>query len=212
MSPLFGGNDDQMKKVGEDMQKLSEQIAALQQQLRAKTSEADSLRTQVAQSAGASTALQDAQKQMQTLRDQLKDMQAKQTQSASSSADLAAAHAQIQALQGQLSALQQSHGSKISEGSSSGASTSAAAPAAAPAAGGLAAGSSAWVTRAGGLPLRLRAEADLSAKILDRLQPGTKMTLLNGPQQADGHGWWHIRTDDGREGWVAGEDLRSQPD
>jgi uncharacterized protein YhaN len=209
MSPLFGGNDDQMKKVGEDMQKLSEQIAALQQQLRAKTTEADSLRSQVAQSAGASTALQDAQKQMQTLRDQLKDMQAKQTPSASSNADLAAAHAQIQALQGQLSALQQSHGSKVSEGSSSGVSTSAAT---APAAGGLAAGSSAWVTRAGGLPLRLRAGPDLSAKILDRLQPGTKMTLLNGPQQADGHGWWHIRADDGREGWVAGEDLRSQPD
>jgi uncharacterized protein YhaN len=214
MSPLFGGNDDQMKKVGEDMQKLSEQIAALQQQLRAKTTEADSLRSQVAQSAGASTALQDAQKQMQTLRDQLKDMQAKQTQTTSSSADLAAAQAQIQALQGQLSALQQSHGSKVSESSSSGVSTSAAtAPAAtAPAAGGLAAGSSAWVTRAGGLPLRLRSGPDLSAQILDRLQPGTKMTLKEGPQQADGHAWWNIRTDDGREGWVAGEDLRSQPD
>lgn len=29
------------------------------------------------------------------------------------------------------------------------------------------------------------------------------MTLLSGPQQADGHGWWNIRTTDGREGWVA---------
>jgi len=204
MSPLFGGNDDQMKKVGEDMQKLSEQIAALQQQLRAKTTEADSLRGQVAQSAGTTTALQDAQAQMQTLRDQLKDMQAKQSQSASTSTDLAAAHAQIQALQGQLTALQQSATTKAAEVSTAGAS--------APAAGGLAAGSSAWVTRAGGLPLRLRAEPDLSAKILDRLQPGTKMTLKDGPKQADGHGWWHIRTDDGQEGWVAGEDLRSQPD
>ncbi|HEU5103156.1 MAG TPA: SH3 domain-containing protein [Roseiflexaceae bacterium] len=210
MSPLFGGNDDQMKKVGEDMQKLSEQIAALQQQLRAKTTEADSLRSQVAQNASASTALQDAQKQMQTLRDQLKDMQAKQSQSTGSSAELEAARAQIQALQGQLTALQQSHSSKAGAGSASTAST--ASVASAPAAGGLAIGSSAWVTRAGGLPLRLRSGPDLSAKILDRLQPGTKMTLKEGPQQADGHAWWHIRTDDGREGWVAGEDLRSQPD
>lgn len=205
MAPLFGGNDDEMKKVGEDMQKLSEQIAALQQQLRAKATEADSLRSQVAQSASTSTALKDAQAQMQTLRDQLKDMQAKQSQSASANVELEAARAQIQALQGQLTALQQSATTKAADKA---AETSASAPAA----GGLTVGSSAWVTREGGLPLRLRAGPDLSAKILDRLQPGTKMTLKEGPQQADGHGWWHIRTDDGREGWVAGEELRSQPD
>jgi hypothetical protein len=209
MSPLFGGKDDDMKKVGEDMQKLSEQIGALQQKLAAKTSEADSLRTQAAQGAGATVALQDAEAQMEVLRNQLKEMQNKPAQNPSSSADLEAAHAQIQALQSQLAALQQSAGSKSGEGISVG--TKSVAPSST-VPGGLTAGASAWVTRAGGLPLRLRSGPDLSANILDRLQPGTQMTLLKGPQQADGHAWWNIRTTDGKEGWVAGEDLRTQPD
>ena len=203
MAPLFGGNDD-MKKVGEDMQKLSEQIGALQQKLAAKTSEADSLRTQAAQGAGASVALEDAEAQMQVLRDQLKEMQNKPAQSSTTTADLDAAHAQIQALQSQLSALQQSAGSKVADGISIGAKSVSAS--------GLAAGASAWVTRAGGLPLRLRSGPSLSASVIDRLQPGSQMTLQDGPQQADGHAWWHIRTTDGKEGWVAGEDLRTQPD
>ena len=84
MSPLFGGNNDDMKKVGEDMQKLSEQIGALQQKLAAKTSEADSLRTQAAQGAGATVALEDAEAQMEVLRNQLKEMQNKPAQSSAS--------------------------------------------------------------------------------------------------------------------------------
>ncbi len=208
MAPLFGESGD-MKKVGEDMQKLSEQIGALQQKLAAKTSEADSLRAQAAQGAGASVALEDAQAQMQVLRDQLKEMQNKPAQSAAASADLDAAHAQIQALQSQLSALQQSAGSKAAEGVSIGTKSVSASSAVA---GGLAAGASAWVTRAGGLPLRLRSGPSLSESVIDRLQPGSQMTLQDGPRNADGHAWWHIRTEDGKEGWVAGEDLRTQPD
>jgi uncharacterized protein YhaN len=209
MSPLFGGKDDDMKKVGEDMQKLSEQIGALQQKLAAKTSEADSLRTQAAQGASATVALQNAEAQMEVLRKQLKEMQNKPAQNPTSSSDLEAARAQIQALQGQLSALQQSAGSKSGEGISVGTksvATSSATP------GGLAAGVSAWVTRAGGLPLRLRSGPSLSGSVIDRLQPGSQMTLQDGPRNADGHAWWHIRTADGKEGWVAGEDLRTQPD
>jgi uncharacterized protein YgiM (DUF1202 family) len=208
MSPLFGGNKDEMKKVGEDMQKLSEQIGALQQKLATKTAEADNLRTQAAQGAGATVALQDAEAQMEVLRNQLKEMQNKPAQNPAASAELDAARAQVQALQGQLAALQQSATSKSGEGISVG--TKSVASSAAP--GGLAAGASAWVTRAGGLPLRLRSGPSLSGKILDRLQPGTQMTLLDGPRNADGHAWWHIRTTDDREGWVAGEDLRTQPD
>jgi hypothetical protein len=208
MAPLFGESND-MKAVGEDMQKLSEQIGALQQKLAAKTAEADSLRTQAAQGAGASVALEDAEAQMQVLRDQLKEMQNKPAQSPTASAELDAAHAQIQALQSQLSALQQSAGGKSGEGMSIGTKSVSASSAVG---GGLAAGSSAWVTRAGGLPLRLRSGPSLSASVIDRLQPGSQMTLQDGPHDADGHAWWHIRTDDGKQGWVAGEDLRSQPD
>jgi hypothetical protein len=142
------------------------------------------------------------------LRNQLKEMENKPAQDPASSAELNAARAQIQALQGQLAALQQSATGKSGEGISVG--TKSVAGSAAP--GGLAAGASAWVTRAGGLPLRLRSGPSLSGDVLDRLQPGTQMTLLDGPRNADGHAWWHIRTTDNREGWVAGEDLRTQPD
>jgi len=156
---------------------------------------------------------------MEVLRNQLNEMRNQPAQSATSGAELDAAHAQIQALQSQLSTLQQSASNRtadgISVGGKSGASSNVAAnaPTATPqAAGGLTAGASAWVTRAGGLPLRLRSGPSLSESVLDRLQPGTQMTLQDGPKQADGHGWWHIRTSDGKEGWVAGEDLRTQPD
>jgi uncharacterized protein YgiM (DUF1202 family) len=84
--------------------------------------------------------------------------------------------------------------------------------AAAPVSGGIAVGGTAYVTRAGGLPLRLRSGAGLNHEQVGRLEPGTQMTLLDGPRQADNHAWWHIRTTDGREGWVAGEELRTQPD
>lgn len=186
---LFGNNNDEMKKVGEDMQKLSEQIGDLQKKLTEKTAEADGLRKQAAAAAGNSVALEDAQSEIEVLRKQLADMKA--------------ANERVSA-------------PTVLEGLSK-----AAAPAAAPAnegvkvaaaAGGLTVGKQAWVTRAGGLPLRLRTAPSLSADIRDRLQPGTEMTLLSGPQQADGHGWWNIRTTDGREGWVAGEDLRTQAD
>jgi predicted RNase H-like nuclease (RuvC/YqgF family) len=206
MSPLFGGNDD-AKKIGEDMQKLSEQIGALQQQLAKKTSEADTLRTQAAQGASASAALKDAQAQMQALRDQLAAMQKQQSQGAAANAELQQAHAQVEALQQQLNALQQAGKAQESQGRPTGVSS-----VSATSAGGLAAGTNAWVTRAGGLPLRLRSGPSLEGSVVDRLQPGTQMTLIAGPQHADGHAWWHIRTTDGREGWVAGEDLRSQPD
>ena len=70
----------------------------------------------------------------------------------------------------------------------------------------------AWVTRTGGLVLRLRSGAGTSQTILDKLPVGTQMTLLEGPQAANGLTWWRVRTLGGREGWVAGEELRTQPD
>ncbi|MBK9945330.1 MAG: SH3 domain-containing protein [Kouleothrix sp.] len=183
---LFGKGDE-MKKVGEDMAKLSEQIGELQKKLAAKTSEADGLRTQAAAAAGSSVALEDAQAEIEVLRNQLAEMKAQHDAPAAT------------VLEG-MSKL--GAPAPVAEGLKS----------AAAAVGGLTAGAQAWVTRAGGLPLRLRSAPSLSGDILDRLEPGTQMTLLDGPQQADGHAWWHIRTSGGGEGWVAGEDLRTQAD
>ena len=73
-------------------------------------------------------------------------------------------------------------------------------------------GCQAWVTREGGKRLRLRDAPSLQGQVLEMLPPGTQMELLEGPQQADNYGWWRVRTVGGKEGWVAGNDLRLQPD
>ena len=190
---LFGNNNDEMKKVGEDMQKLSEQIGELQKKLSDKTAEADGLRTQASQATGSAVALEDAQSEIAVLRQQISDMKAQ--------AEAPAPASKV------LDSISKAGSAAPAENTRE----APAAPASAPATGGLQAGSQAWVTRAGGLPLRLRSAPNLSGEILARLAPGTEMTLLDGPQQADGHGWWHVRTSHG-EGWVAGEDLRTQPD
>lgn len=70
----------------------------------------------------------------------------------------------------------------------------------------------AWVTRTGGLVLRMRAGAGTGQPIIARLPVGTQVKLLEGPQAATGFNWWRVRTLGGREGWVAGEELRTQPD
>jgi uncharacterized protein YgiM (DUF1202 family) len=178
MAPLFGESDE-MKKVGADMQKLSEQIATLQQQLAAKTAEANGLRTQAAQNAGSAVALEDANAQLEVLRKQIAELQSKQSASASKPAAVTL-------------------------------SSDESAPA--PAVRRLEAGATAWVTQAGGLPLRLRSGPSLEADVVDRLKPGTQMTLMEGPIFDTGHSWWRINTADGRQGWVAGDQLVLQPD
>ncbi|MBK9944769.1 MAG: SH3 domain-containing protein [Kouleothrix sp.] len=70
----------------------------------------------------------------------------------------------------------------------------------------------AWVTRKGGLSLRMRAGAGTGARILIKLPVGTQLTLLEGPTPANDRNWWRVRTVGGREGWVAGEELVLQPD
>jgi hypothetical protein len=189
---IFGGKndkDEEIKKMAEQMQNLSEQIGKLQQELAAKSAEAASLRTEATQNSGSKTALSDAQAQIERLKGLITDLQVKVQQQAARAPSQAEGHASSAPAAKVLSAEE--------------------APASA---GALAVGSTAYVTRAGGLPLRLRSGPSLKESILDRLQPGTQMTLQEGPRQADGHAWWHIRTSDGRAGWVAGEDLRTQPD
>ena len=58
----------------------------------------------------------------------------------------------------------------------------------------------AWVTRVGGLRLRLRSDANLQGQVIEFLPPGTQMTLLEGPRSDDGYSWWRARTLGGREG------------
>jgi dipeptidyl aminopeptidase/acylaminoacyl peptidase len=56
------------------------------------------------------------------------------------------------------------------------------------------------VTKAGS-NLNVRESPSTSAKSLARLPQGAVFTVLDGPVDADNYKWWHIRSDDGIEGW-----------
>ena len=191
-------DDDAMKKMGEQMQKLSEMIGQLQKQLAEKTAEANDLRTQLSKSSGSDVALKEAQAQVATLRTQVSELQAAAQKQAASAVAAASAGASSAAPQASTPVAGSTMKQTLDEAS--------VAPS------GLAVGATAFVMRAGGLPLRLRAGPSLDQEILDRLQPGSSLTVLEGPQQGSGHAWWRVRTIEGREGWVAGENLLTQPD
>ncbi len=77
----------------------------------------------------------------------------------------------------------------------------------------IAVGCRAWVTRAGGLNLRMRSAPAISPdNVIARLPIGTEMMVDEGPQPADGFTWWRVTTVGGQNGWVAGENLVLQPD
>ena len=64
-------------------------------------------------------------------------------------------------------------------------------------------GMSAEVTRSGMAPqLSLRELPSLSAQKLHVIAAGRKMTILKGPECADGSYWWYVRSEQGFEGWA----------
>ncbi|MGL4650837.1 MAG: SH3 domain-containing protein [Caldilineaceae bacterium] len=77
----------------------------------------------------------------------------------------------------------------------------AAPPAAAPAGNVLAAGAPARVTAPDGLNLRTAAGA--SGTLIVQLATGARVTVLEGPVQADNFTWWRIDSGAGQTGWVA---------
>ena len=67
---------------------------------------------------------------------------------------------------------------------------------------GLIIGEGAVVTSTEGDMLRVREGAGRSFSIVVQLEPGTLVTVLEGPQIVDDLSWWKIRTADGVEGWA----------
>ena len=55
--------------------------------------------------------------------------------------------------------------------------------------------------------LNLRKKAATSAGIIVTMPEGTELTVVGGPEQADGLVWWKLRTADGKEGWGAADYL-----
>ncbi|MBI9042970.1 MAG: DUF3160 domain-containing protein [Anaerolineaceae bacterium] len=59
------------------------------------------------------------------------------------------------------------------------------------------------VTEAGGTPpINLRKEPTTSSDVLDHIETGKYLTIIDGPIQADGFTWWKVNGDVTKEGWV----------
>ena len=59
----------------------------------------------------------------------------------------------------------------------------------------------------GNAGLNLRAQPTTGAAIVITIKEGNALTVVGGPQEADGLVWWKLRTSDGKEGWGAAKYL-----
>lgn len=184
------------EQVSQAMRNMSDQLASKGKEIADLEKQLEAAKKDAAQGDTAEKALADAQAKVRQMQAEMAKLQI-QAQSAENKAKKAAAAAAAAA-----EAEVKSAGSVLSSGVSAGAA----------AVGGLAVGASAWVQSAGGKNLRLRDNPGLQSNAFAGLPPGTKMTLLEGPVQDDGYPWWRIRTEDGREGWVAGTELVTSPE
>jgi len=56
--------------------------------------------------------------------------------------------------------------------------------------------------------IRFRTGPGLSYITLDILKEGTKLKVLEGPEEGDGYLWWRLVAEDGTVGWAAQDWLR----
>lgn len=176
----------EQEKIGQAMQSLSDQIAALHEQGKGKDAELARLKEELTRAELVAGAGDQAKKQLQAAQAALAvaeaDRQAHEMM-------LTTAQKQIADLRAQLEAMPKA----ISYS-------------------GLAIGAAAWVREEGGKNLRRRSAPGTSSDVIDSLPPGTQVAVLGGPVEADGYHWWQVRVGDGREGWVAGEELVVKPE
>ncbi len=68
-------------------------------------------------------------------------------------------------------------------------------------------GGRAVVAGTGAEQLRMRAGPGLTQEMVATLADGARLSVLDGPESADGYTWWKVQTEDGQQGWVAGNWL-----
>jgi hypothetical protein len=184
----------EQEQISQAMRNMSDQLASKGKQIADLEDELDDARKDAADKAKAEKALADARAELAKLKIEAAKAKAAEAAAATRAKAAAAAPASAPTPAG---------------------TTLGGAPETAPVAptpGGLAAGVTAYVRQTGGKNLRLRNGPGLDTVAFAGLPPGTSMTLLEGPVQDDGYPWWRIRTVDGREGWVAGTELVTQPE
>ena len=64
------------------------------------------------------------------------------------------------------------------------------------------------VTGTGRDKLSFRAGPGTKYEIIRLLKDGTKLTVIGGPQQANGHTWWQLKTAKGQVGWAVEDYLK----
>lgn len=65
----------------------------------------------------------------------------------------------------------------------------------------------ALVKGTGSTPLNVREEANLKGKLVTTIKEGEKVTILEGPKDSDGRGWYRIEYN-GKSGWAAKDYLQ----
>jgi len=62
----------------------------------------------------------------------------------------------------------------------------------------------AYTITSSGANINLREKPSLNGKVIESLQPGEFLTVLQGPLFEDGYHWWKMRTANEVDGWVVG--------
>jgi uncharacterized coiled-coil protein SlyX len=201
------------EQIGKAMRSMSDQIAGQAQTIEKLEEQLAAAKSGATTNDAASKALAQAQAQLKQMRDEMEKMKASATASAAAGKAAAAAGASTAGSVGGAKVTSaKDAASSVLGGSPEATPAPQPAPAAPAATGGLSIGGTAYVQRAGGKNLRLRDAPGLGSNAFAGLPPGTQMTLLAGPVAKDGYPWWNIRAADGREGWVAGTELVTQPE
>lgn len=68
-------------------------------------------------------------------------------------------------------------------------------------------GTTVVVKGTGGRGLNLRAEPSAQSELVATLKEGTKVTVLDGPEEGNGFVWWQVQTKAGKTGWGAAQWL-----
>lgn len=206
---IMWGKPQPSEEEKKQLEQLNQQIGTLNgtvTQLRQDITERDQrIKTLEATVAVAEGKTRDAESQLATARSQAQSAQGAQAQTTTLQSQVAELQKLLFEARNHVTSLEQ----ELAKTKGGAPATTVQAGIAKVAGTGFQVGGHAWVRQEGGKNLRRRSSPSLQSDVLDSLVPGTQLELLEGPQQADGHAWWRIRVIEGREGWVAGEELQA---
>lgn len=73
-------------------------------------------------------------------------------------------------------------------------------------------GATVIVQGTGGAGLNVRGEPSTRGQVVTSAKDGDELTVIAGPEEADQHTWWRVRTANGKEGWASQRYLELKAD